>query len=94
MSGDKLRAMGWRPRIGLARGPCRRLRGVPRSGVGHRHSPMTENEGKKIAANKRAARLEVELRANLKKRKELAKARSRPAEAPAPDHKPHEDGGE
>jgi hypothetical protein len=55
---------------------------------------MTENEGKKNAANKRAARLEAELRANLKKRKELAKARSRSAEAPAPDHKPREEGGE
>jgi hypothetical protein len=55
---------------------------------------MTENEGKKNAANKRAARLEAELRANLKKRKELAKARSRSAEAPAPDPKSHKDSGE
>jgi hypothetical protein len=55
---------------------------------------MTENEGKKIAANKRAARLEVELRANLKKRKELTKARSQSAEAPAPDPKSHKDSGE
>jgi hypothetical protein len=55
---------------------------------------MTENEGKKNAANKRAARLEAELRTNLKKRKELAKSRSRSAETPAPDHKPHEDGRE
>jgi hypothetical protein len=38
---------------------------------------MIENEGKKIAANKRAARLEAELRANLKKRKDQAKARAR-----------------
>jgi hypothetical protein len=38
---------------------------------------MTENEGKKNVANRRAARLEAELRANLKKRKEQAKARTR-----------------
>jgi hypothetical protein len=57
---------------------------------------MSENEGKKNAANKRAARLEAELRANLKKRKELAKARARAgsAEAPPPDRKPREEGGE
>jgi hypothetical protein len=55
---------------------------------------MTENEGKKNAANKRAARLEVELRANLKKRKELAKARARSVEAPLADRKPREEGGE
>jgi hypothetical protein len=55
---------------------------------------MSENETKKIAADRRAARLEAELRANLKKRKELAKARSRSAEAPAPDPKSHKDSGE
>jgi hypothetical protein len=55
---------------------------------------MTENETKKIIANKRAARLEAELRANLKKRKELAKARAHSAEAPAPEPKSHKDGGE
>ena len=55
---------------------------------------MTENEGKRNAANKRAARLEAELRANLKKRKELAKARAHSAEAPAPDSKSQKDSGE
>ena len=52
---------------------------------------MTENETKKIIANKRAARLEAELRANLKKRKEQANARARSVEAPAPDSKSHKD---
>jgi hypothetical protein len=55
---------------------------------------MTENEGKKNAANKRAARLEAELRANLKKRKEQAKARARSVEAPAPGSKSHKDSGQ
>jgi hypothetical protein len=36
---------------------------------------MVETDTKKIVANKRAARLEVELRANLKKRKDQARAR-------------------
>ena len=55
---------------------------------------MSENETKRIAANKRAARLEAELRANLKKRKELAKARAQSVEVPAPDTKSHKDSGE
>ncbi len=38
---------------------------------------MTEGERKKGGGNNRAARLEAELRANLKKRKEQARARSR-----------------
>lgn len=38
---------------------------------------MADNERNKRGANDRAARLEAELRANLKKRKEQAKARAR-----------------
>ena len=38
---------------------------------------MSEGERKKGGSKGRAARLEVELRANLKKRKEQAKARAR-----------------
>ena len=37
---------------------------------------MDETDTKKIVANKRAARLEAELRANLKKRKDQARARA------------------
>jgi len=42
---------------------------------------MTDGERKKGGGNKRAARLEAELRANLKKRKEQARARARTAPA-------------
>ena len=38
---------------------------------------MSEGERKKGGGNARAARLEAELRANLKKRKEQAKSRAR-----------------
>ncbi len=40
---------------------------------------MADNERNKRGANDRVARLEAELRANLKKRKEQAKARTRAA---------------
>lgn len=40
---------------------------------------MADNERNERGANDRAARLEAELRANLKKRKEQAKARTRAA---------------
>ncbi len=50
------------------------------AGRGARHI-MTEGERKKSGGNNRAARLEAELRANLKKRKEQARARSRTAQA-------------
>jgi hypothetical protein len=46
---------------------------------------MTELDPKKNVANKRAVRLEAELRANLKKRKDQARARERdvaPGDAP------------
>jgi hypothetical protein len=42
---------------------------------------MDETDTKKIVANKRAARIEAELRANLKKRKDQARARA-PGVAP------------
>ncbi|WP_072373100.1 hypothetical protein [Hyphomicrobium sp. NDB2Meth4] len=42
---------------------------------------MTDGERKKGGGNNRAARLEAELRANLKKRKEQARARSRTTQA-------------
>lgn len=54
---------------------------------------MPQGGGNK-AGSARAARLEAELRANLRKRKDQARARARPIEpaaAPA-DAKPHEEG--
>ena len=48
---------------------------------------MDETDTKKIVANKRAARLEAELRANLKKRKDQARARDAAASDVPPDGK-------
>ncbi|MEO8420183.1 MAG: hypothetical protein ABI457_03225 [Hyphomicrobium sp.] len=48
---------------------------------------MDETDTKKIVANKRAARLEAELRANLKKRKDQARARDAAAGETPPDGK-------
>ncbi len=48
---------------------------------------MDETDTKKIVANKRAARLEAELRANLKKRKDQARARDAAASETPPDGK-------
>ena len=47
---------------------------------------MSSNDAKK-GGNNRAARLEAQLRANLKKRKEQARARARGAEAQPRDAK-------
>jgi len=46
---------------------------------------MTDGERKKGGGNSRAARLEAELRANLKKRKEQARARARTTAADRPE---------
>ena len=56
---------------------------------------MSEGERKK-GGNARAARLEAELRANLKKRKEQAKARARTTgtKDAVADARPREDGDE
>ena len=53
---------------------------------------MDETDTKKIVANKRAARIEAELRANLKKRKDQARARDAAAsDAPADGKHPERD---
>ncbi|HEY8246677.1 MAG TPA: hypothetical protein VIG38_05295 [Hyphomicrobium sp.] len=54
---------------------------------------MSEGERKK-GGNARAARLEAELRANLKKRKDQAKARARAAAPGTEDVKSRKEGGE
>lgn len=48
---------------------------------------MSSNDVKKGGGNRRAARLEAELRANLKKRKEQARARARGVDAKSRDAK-------
>ena len=48
---------------------------------------MSNNDAKKGGGNNRAARLEAQLRANLKKRKEQARARARDAGAQPRDAK-------
>ena len=56
---------------------------------------MSEEQRKKGPAHARALRLEAELRANLKKRKQQAKARARPAASEIlPDGNPPEDSSE
>ena len=56
---------------------------------------MNEEQRKKGPAYARALRLEAELRANLKKRKQQAKARARPAASEIlPDGNPPEDSSE
>jgi hypothetical protein len=56
---------------------------------------MSEEQRKKGPAHARALRLEAELRANLKKRKQQAKARARPAASEIlPDDTPPEDSSE
>jgi len=57
---------------------------------------MSEEQRKKGPAQARALRLEAELRANLKKRKQQAKARAGTAEPEAalPDANPPKDGNE
>lgn len=56
---------------------------------------MSSNDAKKGGGNSRAARLEAQLRANLKKRKEQARARVRGAGAqPRHDKDAAPDGGE
>jgi hypothetical protein len=54
--------------------------------------PMMSDDVKKGRGNNRAARLEAELRANLKKRKEQARARARGVE-PRDAKDPSPDGG-
>ena len=48
---------------------------------------MSSNDAKKGGSNSRAARLEAQLRANLKKRKDQARARARGADAQPRDAK-------
>ena len=48
---------------------------------------MSSNDAKKGGGNNRAARLEAQLRANLKKRKEQARARARGADVQPRDAK-------
>jgi hypothetical protein len=56
---------------------------------------MSDGERKKGGSKGRAARLEAELRANLKKRKDQAKARARTAATDdAAAAKPRKEGGE
>ena len=68
MSGAKLRALGWRPRIGLREGLADTYACVPQA-----ERAVSEGERKKGSSKGRAARLEAELRANLKKRKDKRK---------------------